>query len=90
MKKLMGALAGVMHKVAGTARTLAVAGTVALASAGTALVPSTASAQDYAALSGAVDWADVGTALFSVGVAIVGIVVIFKGIKMVVRAVRSA
>ncbi len=50
-----------------------------------------ASAQtDYSSLTGAVDWGTVGAALLSVGVAVVGIIVVMKGIGFVVRAVRRA
>lgn len=64
-----------------------------LAAATTALTlaPTMALAQtDYSGLADAVDWTDVGTALLAVGAAIIGIMVVFKGIKLVVRAVKSA
>lgn len=57
---------------------------------GLALMASNANAADYSTLTAAVDWEDVGTALLAVGAAIIGIVVTFKGIKLVVKAVRGA
>lgn len=45
---------------------------------------------DYSTLTDAVDWTDVGTALLAVGAAIIGIFVVFKGIKLVTRAVKGA
>lgn len=45
---------------------------------------------DYSTLTGAVDWSDVGAALLAVGAAIIGIIVVFKGIKLVTRAVKGA
>lgn len=44
----------------------------------------------YDGLTDSVDWTDVGTGLLAVGIAIIGITVIFKGIKMIVRSVKGA
>lgn len=44
----------------------------------------------YDGLTAAVDWSDVGTSLVAVGVAVIGIFVVFKGIKLVVRMVKGA
>lgn len=64
---------------------------VAAAIIGTALTTGTALAQtDYSTLTDAVDWSDVSVALLAVGAAIVTIMVVFKGIKLVVRAVKGA
>lgn len=50
-----------------------------------------ASAQsDYSTLTGAVDWSDVGAAILTVFAAIVGVLVVFKGGKLILRAVRGA
>ena len=58
---------------------------------GLALAGSTAMAQGtYDGLTTAVDWSDVGTGLLAVGTAIIGIMVTFKGIKLITRAVKGA
>ena len=66
-----------------------------LAAAGTAVVAATAAPMamaqtDYSSLTTAVDWSDVGASLVAVGAAIIGIFVVFKGVKLVTRAVKSA
>lgn len=60
--------------------------------AAVALVASgSASAQSqYDTLTSAVSWTDVGAAILTVFAAIVGVIVVFKGGKMVVNAVRGA
>lgn len=44
----------------------------------------------YDSLTTAVDWSDVAAGLLAVGAAIIGIMVTFKGIKLITRAVKSA
>lgn len=44
----------------------------------------------YDPLVTSVDWSDVQTALLAVGGAIIAIFVVFKGIKLVTRAVKGA
>lgn len=77
MKKLKNALRAIAAPVA----------------AGTSLLlaqNSFAVAYDYSSLTSAVDWTSVGTALLAVGVAIISIMVVFKGIKLVTRSVKEA
>lgn len=49
-----------------------------------------ATAPDYSSLTAAVDWSSVSTSLLAVGVAIIGVMVVFKGIKLITRAVKGA
>lgn len=72
------------NKLQNTAAKIGTAATLGLASIA-------AHAQtDYSELTGSVDWSDVGTSLLAVGAAVIGITVVFKGIKLVVRMVRGA
>lgn len=59
-----------------------------LAAAPAAFAQSTGT--DYSSLTSAVNWSSVGTALLAVGGAIIGIMVVMKGIKLVVRMVKGA
>ena len=70
---------------AGNKAQLAVIGAVGTVASGSASAQAT-----YDTLTGAVDWSDVGAAILTVFAAIVGVLVIFKGGKMVLKAVRGA
>ena len=73
-----------MEKLNNAVRNTAV-GTALMGLAGSALAQT-----DYSALTSAVDWSDVGTALLAVGGAIIAIFVVMKGIKLVTRMVKGA
>lgn len=47
-------------------------------------------AYDYSTLTADIDWMSVGASLGAVGAAMIAIMVVFKGIKLVVKAVKSA
>ncbi|WLH26791.1 hypothetical protein PSH76_13545 [Pseudomonas sp. FP215] len=48
-----------------------------------------ADAYDYTALSGAVDFSAVGVAIMAVAALIAGLYAMFRGVKMVLSAIRS-
>lgn len=67
--------------------------TTAIIASGTAvatIAPTSMAQTDYDTITGAVDWADVTTAVLAVGAAIVGVLVVIKGIKITLRMVRGA
>lgn len=45
---------------------------------------------DYSVLTDAVDWSTIGALILTVFAAIAGVIVVFKGGKMVLKAIRGA
>lgn len=54
------------------------------------VMPSVAVAADYSAITGAVDWEDVATAIITIVAAGALVVVAFIGAKLLIRAIKGA
>ncbi|EEV7776765.1 major capsid protein [Enterobacter hormaechei] len=68
---------------------------VALAAVSAVAAPSVMAAEgtskfDLTALTGAIDFGDVGTAILGIAAAVAGLYALFAGVKHVLRMVRSA